>query len=145
MPALSPTMSQGNIAKWYVKVGDQVQPGSVLADIETDKATLAFENQEDGYVASILVPEGTKDIPIGRPVAVLVEEKADIAAFANFSAGGGKGGAAAAAAPTARKASAPVGPSVGKAYPPHQVFRMGRMRAVVPQCNYHACHKLISA
>jgi pyruvate dehydrogenase E2 component (dihydrolipoamide acetyltransferase) len=88
MPALSPTMTQGNLVKWHVKEGQEVVAGTVLADIETDKATLAFENQEDGFVAKLLVPENTKDINIGTPVLVLVEDKVSITAFASFNAGG---------------------------------------------------------
>lgn len=63
MPSLSPTMSQGNIAKWRVKEGDQVKPGVVLAEIETDKATIDWEAQEEGYVAKLLVPSGTRKGP----------------------------------------------------------------------------------
>jgi hypothetical protein len=66
MPALSPTMEQGNIVSWQVKEGDEVAPGTVLAEIETDKATLAFENQDEGYVAKILAPAGSRDIKVGR-------------------------------------------------------------------------------
>ncbi|CAI4750934.1 ADM_collapsed_G0047700.mRNA.1.CDS.1 [Saccharomyces cerevisiae] len=70
MPALSPTMTQGNLAAWTKKEGDQLSPGEVIAEIETDKAQMDFEFQEDGYLAKILVPEGTKDIPVNKPIAV---------------------------------------------------------------------------
>lgn len=66
MPALSPTMTTGNVGSWKVKVGDQVSAGDVLCEIETDKATVDFENQEDGYIAAILVPEGTADVSVGK-------------------------------------------------------------------------------
>lgn len=108
MPALSPTMSQGNIAKWYVKVGDEIAAGTVLADIETDKATLAFENQEDGYIAAILKPEGSKDVPVGETVAIVVEEQGDVAAFKDYS-----GDSSASAAPAA--AAATEAPGAGEA------------------------------
>ena len=85
MPALSPTMTQGNLAVWSKKVGDKLAPGEVLAEIETDKAQMDFEFQEDGYLAKILVPEGTKDIPVNKPIAVYVEDEADVAAFADFT------------------------------------------------------------
>lgn len=85
MPALSPTMTAGNVGKWRVKVGDQVSAGDVLCEIETDKATVDFENQEDGYIATILVPEGTPDVSVGKVLAVLVEDEEDIAAFANYA------------------------------------------------------------
>lgn len=77
---------QGNIKKWNRKVGDEVKPGVVLASIETDKAAVDFEMQEEGYVAALLFPEGAKDVPLGTPIAILVEKKSDIAAFANYTA-----------------------------------------------------------
>ena len=72
---------QGNITTWKKKEGDQVSPGQVLAEVETDKATIDWEGQEDGYIAKLLVPNGAKDIAVGAPVAVLVDDKADVAAF----------------------------------------------------------------
>lgn len=85
MPALSPTMSQGNIAAWSKKVGDELAPGQVIAEIETDKAQMDFEFQDDGYLAKILVPEGTKDVPVNKPIAVYVEDAADVPAFKDFT------------------------------------------------------------
>ena len=79
MPALSPTMSEGNIVKWFKQEGDQVKVGDVICDIQTDKATVGFESQEDGYLAKILVPMEAKGVPIGALIGILVEEKADIA------------------------------------------------------------------
>ncbi|TMW95101.1 hypothetical protein EJD97_009378 [Solanum chilense] len=78
MPALSPTMTQGNIAKWIKKEGDKIQAGDVLCLIETDKATLEFETLEEGFLAKILVPEGAKDVPVGQTIAITVEEADDI-------------------------------------------------------------------
>ena len=66
LPALSPTMETGTISKWQKKVGDKVSEGDLLADIETDKATMGFEATEEGYIARIFIEEGTKDIPIGK-------------------------------------------------------------------------------
>ncbi|XP_057532087.1 dihydrolipoyllysine-residue acetyltransferase component 1 of pyruvate dehydrogenase complex, mitochondrial [Amaranthus tricolor] len=80
MPALSPTMNQGNIAKWRKKEGDKIAVGDILCEIETDKATLEFECLEEGYLAKILVPEGSKDIPVGQAIAVMVEAAKDIEA-----------------------------------------------------------------
>lgn len=77
-------MTAGNIGSWKKKEGDQINPGDVLVEIETDKATMDFECQEEGFLAKILVPEGTKDWNVGRPVAVLVESKKDVAAFKDF-------------------------------------------------------------
>eukprot|EP00793_Prasinoderma_coloniale_P000295 PRCOL_00005279-RA len=83
MPALSPTMEKGNIAEWAKKEGDAVSEGDVLATIETDKSTMAWEVLEEGYVAKILKPDGSEDVAVGEVVAVMVEEEADVAAFAD--------------------------------------------------------------
>lgn len=88
MPALSPTMSQGNIAKWRKKEGDKIEVGDVLCEIETDKATLEFESLEEGFLAKILVPEGSKDVPVGQPIAVTVEDADDIHNIPATVAGG---------------------------------------------------------
>ena len=64
MPALSPTMNQGNIGAWKKNIGDECSPGDVLVEIETDKAQMDFENQEEGFLAKIIMPEGSKDIPV---------------------------------------------------------------------------------
>lgn len=85
MPNLSPTMEKGNIQKWLKQVGDEVQPGDTLASVETDKAVVDFEMQDEGYVAKLLYPEGAKDVDLGKIVAVLVENKEDIAAFADYT------------------------------------------------------------
>ncbi|ESW15835.1 hypothetical protein PHAVU_007G106200 [Phaseolus vulgaris] len=78
MPALSPTMTQGNIAKWRKKEGEKIEVGDILCEIETDKATLEFESLEEGFLAKILVPEGSKDVPVGQPIAITVEDEKDI-------------------------------------------------------------------
>ncbi|KAI4373065.1 hypothetical protein MLD38_011230 [Melastoma candidum] len=78
MPALSPSMSQGNIAKWRKKEGDKIEVGDILCEIETDKATLEFESLEEGFLAKILVAEGSKDVPVGQSIAITVEEAEDI-------------------------------------------------------------------
>ncbi|KAJ7974964.1 Dihydrolipoamide acetyltransferase component of pyruvate dehydrogenase complex [Quillaja saponaria] len=83
MPALSPTMNQGNIAKWRKKEGDKIEVGDVICEIETDKATLEFETLEEGYLAKILVPEGSKDVAVGQPIAITVEDSNDIEAVKN--------------------------------------------------------------
>lgn len=72
------------------KVGDSVAPGDVLAAIETDKAVVDFEMQEEGFVAAILYPEGSKDVELGKIVAILVENEADVAAFKDYSPGAAK-------------------------------------------------------
>lgn len=86
MPNLSPTMEKGNLGAWNVKIGDRVEPGDVLCSIETDKATVDFEMQDEGYVAAMLYEAGTKDIPLGNLLAVLVDEESDLAAFKGYVA-----------------------------------------------------------
>jgi pyruvate dehydrogenase E2 component (dihydrolipoamide acetyltransferase) len=80
MPALSPTMEEGTLAKWLVKEGDTVQSGDLLAEIETDKATMEFEAVDDGVIGKILVPEGTQNVKVNAPIAVLLEEGEDASA-----------------------------------------------------------------
>ena len=70
MPALSPTMEEGTLAKWLVKEGDNVSSGDILAEIETDKATMEFEAVDEGTIAKILVPEGTDAVKVGAPIAI---------------------------------------------------------------------------
>ena len=74
MPALSPTMEEGNLAKWHVKVGDTVEPGQVIAEIETDKATMEVEAVDEGVIAEILVPEGAQGVKVNTPIATLKAE-----------------------------------------------------------------------
>src|SRR5215471_11634003 len=84
MPALSPTMEKGNLAKWLKKEGDKVKAGDVLAEIETDKATMEFEAIDDGTLGKILVPEGAENIAVNQPIAILLEEGEDRAALAEL-------------------------------------------------------------
>src|SRR5437870_6389040 len=78
MPALSPTMEKGNLAKWLKKEGDAVKSGDVIAEIETDKATMEVEAVDDGTLAKILVPEGTQDVAVNDIIAVLAGEGEDV-------------------------------------------------------------------
>lgn len=119
MPALSPTMTSGNVGAWQKKPGDSIAPGDVLVEIETDKAQMDFEFQEDGVLAKILREAGEKDIPVGKPIAVLVDDGADVAAFANFTLAdaGDAGGAAPAAPAPAKEAPAAAAPAPVAAAP----------------------------
>ncbi|KAJ9653661.1 pyruvate dehydrogenase complex dihydrolipoamide acetyltransferase component (E2) [Neophaeococcomyces mojaviensis] len=93
MPALSPTMQAGNIGSWQKNVGETLAPGDVLVEIETDKAQMDFEFQEEGVLAKILKDTGEKDVAVGSPIAVMIEEGGDVSAFENFTledAGGDK-------------------------------------------------------
>ncbi|MGC1874928.1 MAG: biotin/lipoyl-containing protein, partial [Pseudolabrys sp.] len=81
MPALSPTMEKGNLAKWLKKEGDKVKSGDVIAEIETDKATMEVEAADEGTLGKILVPEGTADVAVNTPIAVILGEGEDKAAI----------------------------------------------------------------
>lgn len=108
MPALSPTMEEGNLAKWLVKEGDSVAPGDVIAEIETDKATMEVEAVDEGVIAKILVADGTEGVKVNAPIAVLAEEGEDVDAAAK--AGGGA--AAPVEAPKADKPAEEAKPEV---------------------------------
>src|SRR6266851_523259 len=82
MPALSPTMEKGNLAKWLKKEGDPVKAGDIIAEIETDKATMEVEAADEGVLAKIVVPEGTADVPVNQLIAVLAGEGEDVKAAA---------------------------------------------------------------
>lgn len=84
MPALSPTMEVGTIQEWKKKEGDPIEGGEVIAEIETDKATRSFEYNDDGFIARVFVNDGAADIPVGQPLAIIVEEEDDIAAFKDY-------------------------------------------------------------
>src|SRR5208283_3553257 len=85
MPALSPTMTEGNLAKWLKKEGDEVHSGDVLAEIETDKATMEVEAIDDGKIGKILVPEGTEGVKVNQPIALLLGEDEDASALDKFA------------------------------------------------------------
>ncbi|MFD1624263.1 biotin/lipoyl-containing protein, partial [Azospirillum griseum] len=81
MPALSPTMTEGNLAKWLKKEGDTVKSGEVLAEIETDKATMEVEAVDEGRIGKILIPAGTQGVAVNTPIAILLEEGEDESAL----------------------------------------------------------------
>jgi pyruvate dehydrogenase E2 component (dihydrolipoamide acetyltransferase) len=111
MPALSPTMEKGNLAKWFKKEGEAVKTGDVIAEIETDKATMEYEAVDDGVMAKIVVPEGTQDVPVNALIAVLAQEGEDVKAAAAAAAGKG---AAVAKAPSPGAPSPPPSPQRGE-------------------------------
>ena len=100
MPALSPTMEEGKLAKWHVKEGDRVSSGDVIAEIETDKATMEVEAVDEGVVSQLLVAEGTEGVKVNAPIAVLK--------------GDDEGAAVAKPAPAPRTAAAPVAAPVAR-------------------------------
>src|ERR1041384_8053475 len=99
MPALSPTMEKGNLAKWLKKEGDRVKPGDIIAEIETDKATMEYEAVDEGTLAKIVVPEGSADIPVNQLIAVLASEGEDVKSAAAAAGKGAPAPAPKAAAP----------------------------------------------
>jgi pyruvate dehydrogenase E2 component (dihydrolipoamide acetyltransferase) len=113
MPALSPTMTEGNLARWLKAEGDAVAPGDVIAEIETDKATMEVEAVDEGVLAKILVAEGAEEVAVNTPIAVLLEDGEDDSALDGFDAGGAyakadaPAEAPAEAAPAATRAEAP--------------------------------------
>src|SRR5262245_54296342 len=107
MPALSPTMTEGNLAKWLKKEGDAVKPGDVIAEIETDKATMEVEAVDEGTLARIVVPEGTADVPVNQLIAVIAGEGEDAKAAAS----------AAGTAPAPKPAAAAPAPAAPAAAP----------------------------
>ena len=106
MPALSPTMEEGTLAKWLVKEGDEVASGDLLAEIETDKATMEFEAVDEGIIGKILVAEGTEGVKVNTAIAILVEEGEEVGDVA-ASAPAAPAAATAEAAPAAAEAAAP--------------------------------------
>jgi pyruvate dehydrogenase E2 component (dihydrolipoamide acetyltransferase) len=107
MPALSPTMEEGNLSKWLVKEGDKVSPGDVIAEIETDKATMEVEAVDEGTVAKLVVPAGTEGVKVNALIAILAGEGEDAGAAA-------KGGGDAAPKAEAKQDKAPISPPVGE-------------------------------
>ena len=101
MPALSPTMEEGKLAKWMIKEGDTVSSGDVIAEIETDKATMEVEAVDEGTVGKILIEEGTEQVAVNTPIAVLLGDGEDASAIS------ANGSAAPAAAPAPAAAEAP--------------------------------------
>jgi pyruvate dehydrogenase E2 component (dihydrolipoamide acetyltransferase) len=140
MPALSPTMEKGNLAKWLKKEGDKVKSGDVIAEIETDKATMEVEAVDEGTIAKILVPEGTQDVPVNDVIAVLANEGEDVKA-AGAGAGTAKPTASSAppkaAEPPAAAAKPTPAPAPAKAATPPVAAPASQAAAPAPQGNGH--------
>lgn len=133
MPALSPTMEKGNLAKWLKKEGDKVKSGDVIAEIETDKATMEVEAIDEGTIARILVPEGTQDVPVNDVIAVLAGEGEDVKAAGAAKPSASAAPPKAAEAPTAAPAAAAL-----KAAPPPAAALAPQAAAPAAQGNGHA-------
>jgi len=107
MPSLSPTMTEGNIAKWFKKEGDKLSPGEVLCEVETDKATVEMECMEEGYLAKILQGDGAKEIQVGELIAIMVEDEADIPKFKDYQVSSSPSSPAEAKAPAPSEPAPP--------------------------------------
>jgi pyruvate dehydrogenase E2 component (dihydrolipoamide acetyltransferase) len=138
MPALSPTMEKGNLAKWLKKEGDKVKSGDVIAEIETDKATMEVEAVDEGTIAKILVPEGTQDVAVNDVIAVLAGDGEDVKSAGAASAPPKP--AAAAPAPAAATPAAPPPPSSAPAAkaPTPAAAPAAQAALTAPQTNGHA-------
>ncbi|KAK6853946.1 Dihydrolipoyllysine-residue acetyltransferase [Apiospora arundinis] len=133
MPALSPTMTAGNIGAWQKKAGDALAPGDVLVEIETDKAQMDFEFQEEGVLAKVLKDAGAKDIAVGSPIAVYVEEGTDVSAFEKFGLSDA-GGDASASAPKKEEKKSESSSSESSSAPtpaPEQYSSEGRLETAL--------------
>ena len=164
MPSLSPTMEKGNLAKWLKKEGEAVKTGDVIAEIETDKATMEYEAVDDGVLAKIVVPEGTNDVPVNQLIAVLAQEGEDPKAAAAAAGNGtpaakptnagpslpqpspprGEGAARQAAAPTTPPQTRPLPPA-----PPSPLPDGERSAPKTPgegaQANGHGANRIFSS
>src|SRR5438105_2476480 len=135
MPALSPTMEKGNLAKWLKKEGDKVKSGDVIAEIETDKATMEVEAVDEGTLAKILVPEGTQDVAVNDVIAVMAGDGEDVKAAGAGAAPAPK----AAEAPAAKPAAAPAPAAAAAPAPkPAAPAAAPAPQAAAPQANGHA-------
>jgi pyruvate dehydrogenase E2 component (dihydrolipoamide acetyltransferase) len=133
MPALSPTMEKGNLAKWLKKEGDKVKSGDVIAEIETDKATMEVEAVDEGTIAKILVPEGTQDVPVNDVIAVLAGDGEDVKAA---GAGAAKPAPKPAETPAPKPTAAPTPPPAAAAPKPAPAAAP-QAASPAPQVNGH--------
>ncbi|MGO8908622.1 MAG: pyruvate dehydrogenase complex dihydrolipoamide acetyltransferase [Bradyrhizobium sp.] len=140
MPALSPTMEKGNLAKWLKKEGDKVKSGDVIAEIETDKATMEVEAVDEGTIAKILIPEGTQDVAVNDVIAVLAGDGEDVKSAGAGAASAPPKAAPAAPAPAAAPPAAPPPPSAAAAAkaPAPAAASPAPQATSVPQVNGHA-------
>jgi pyruvate dehydrogenase E2 component (dihydrolipoamide acetyltransferase) len=137
MPALSPTMEKGNLAKWLKKEGDKVKSGDVIAEIETDKATMEVEAVDEGTIAKILVPEGTQDVPVNDVIAVLAGDGEDVKAAGAGAAPAPKPAEAPAPKPAAAPAPTAAAPAAQATAPAAAPAPAPKAATPAPQANGH--------
>ncbi|XP_062894237.1 dihydrolipoyllysine-residue acetyltransferase component of pyruvate dehydrogenase complex, mitochondrial-like [Mobula hypostoma] len=140
LPALSPTMQMGTIARWEKKEGDKINEGDLIAEVETDKATVGFESLEECYMAKILLPAGTRDVPLGTVICITVENAEDVKAFKDYTpemvtaTPASQTPAAAATAPPAASPAPAQAP--GSSYPPHMKVSTSAETQALPAGGY---------
>ena len=137
MPALSPTMEKGNLAKWVKHQGDKVKSGDIIAEIETDKATMEVEATDEGTLGQILVPEGTADVAVNTPIAVILSDGEDSAALNNFRV-------EAPAAQAKASESAPAAPAAPAAEPAHAPAAAPPQPAVAAEADLPAGTEMVT-
>lgn len=118
MPALSPTMTAGNIASWKRAEGEAINAGEVIAEVETDKATVDYEMTDDGFIAKILVPEGAQDVAVGSTLAVIVDSSDLVSAFKDFTIAASEPAAASSTTPTPNAHESPPAATPPPSSPP---------------------------
>ena len=133
MPALSPTMEEGTLAKWLVKEGDTVKSGDILAEIETDKATMEFEAVDEGVIGKILVPAGTEGVKVNVAIAVLLEDGESAADIGTSAPAAAPAAAAPAAAPVAASPAAAPAPAAPKTASGERIFASPLARRIAAQ------------
>src|SRR6185503_10043235 len=136
MPALSPTMTEGKLAKWHVKVGDAVKSGQVICEIETDKATMEVEAVDEGTVAQILIEEGVEGVKVNTPILILAADGESVADAA-------KAAPAAAAAPAAEAPKAEAPPAAKTAAPAAPAAPVAAAPAAEPEWNGKTVHMTV--
>ncbi len=145
MPALSPTMEKGNLAKWLKKEGEAVKTGDVIAEIETDKATMEYEAIEDGVMAKIVVPEGTNDVPVNQLIAVLAQEGEDPKAAASAAGKGAPAPKAPSPLPAPATARSPEATAPPPSAPSATEKTAPQAQGATPQANGHGANRIFSS
>lgn len=141
LPALSPTMERGTIVRWTKQEGDQLSEGDLLAEIETDKATMGFEAPEEGFLAKIVIPAGTKDVPLGKLLCIVVTNAADIAAFKDYSGSDEAPSGQAPSAPSPKPSASAPAAAEAKSYPTHTPVKLPSLSPTMEKGNIQSWMK----
>ena len=145
MPALSPTMEKGNLAKWLKKEGEAVKTGDVIAEIETDKATMEYEAVDDGVMAKIVVPEGTNDVPVNQLIAVMAQEGEDPKAAAAAAGKGAPAPKAPSLPPAPAASPSPEAKAPPPSAPPAAEKTAPQVQVAASQADGHGANRVFSS